>query len=426
MKKISIEINNLSKIYRIGEEFKKPDTLAGSLISWIKSPISNYKMINSLVHFNEDDVNTIMALNDISFNVYEGEIFGVIGKNGAGKSTLLKILSRITSPSGGVIKIHGRVASLLEVGTGFHPELTGRENIFLNGTILGMSKNEIENSFDEIVDFSGIKKFIDTPVKRYSSGMRVRLAFAVASNLKPEILLIDEVLAVGDIDFQKKCLGKMEQIAGDGRTVLFVSHNMAAVASLCTKACLIENGKLEFIGNTPDCIKKYMKSVEVNSSSKLVDRNDRSGNQKLSYIDANLIDRNQNVINTIACGDELILKAKLKINSLEVYKVYFQVNIVDNLGRVLLLCSTAILNKNYDMINSDGTMTCKIPNLQLAPGQYSVFLSVKEMRTVKMDWIENALQFTVVEGDFFGTGRNIPPNSAPFLTKFDIDFKPKK
>lgn len=201
---------------------------------------------------------------------------------------------------------------------------------------------------------------------------------------------------------------------------------MAAVASLCTKACLIGNGKLEFIGNTSDCIKEYMRSVEVNSSKKLFDRDDRSGNQKLSYIDANLIGKNQDVINTIACGDDLILQTKLKINSSEVYKVYFQVNIVDNLGRILLLCSTAILNKNYDMINSDGIMTCKIPNLPLAPGQYSIFLSVKEMRTVKMDWIENALQFNVVEGDFFGTGRNIPQNSAPILTKFEIDFLPNK
>ena len=426
MNNYAIEVNNLSKRYRLGVKDEVHDTLGGAIFAWIKSPLDNYKKLKKLTSFNDNhDEDIIWALKDISLKVPKGEVFGIIGKNGAGKSTLLKILSRITSPTNGEINIHGRVASLLEVGTGFHPDLTGSENIFLNGTILGMSKNEIKNSFDEIVEFSGIEQFIDTPTKRYSSGMRVRLAFAVAASLKPEILLIDEVLAVGDIDFQKKCLGKMGEIANKGRTVLFVSHNMAAISSLCSKACLIKEGKLDYIGTTSDCIEKYMESKEIIKSLLLSDRSDREGNQKLKFVNVKIIDDNNQPINSIACGDDLIISTALSINVPEIRKVYFQVNIMDNLGRILIVCSTAILNKNYDKINSNGKMICKIPKLQLSPGQYSVFLSVKELRTIKMDWIENALQFNVVEGDFYGTGRNIPPNTAPFLTKFEIDFIPK-
>jgi len=205
----------------------------------------------------------IWALKDVSFHVQPGEVVGIIGRNGAGKTTLLKILSRITEPSEGTVDLNGKVSSLLEVGTGFHPELTGRENIFLNGAILGMRKKEIEKKFDEIVDFSGIEKFIDTPVKRYSSGMYVRLAFSIAAHLEPEILLVDEVLAVGDVEFQKKCLGKMGEVSGEGRTVLFVSHNMAAVSNLCVRCALLDSGKLIFMGNVQECVQTYLASSET-------------------------------------------------------------------------------------------------------------------------------------------------------------------
>jgi len=209
----------------------------------------------------------IWALKDVSFEVKQGEVLGIIGKNGAGKSTLLKILSRVTAPSSGEVRIKGRIASLLEVGTGFHPDLTGRENLFLNGAILGMRKSEIRARLDEIVAFSGVEKFIDTPVKRYSSGMTVRLAFAVAAHLEPEILIIDEVLAVGDAEFQKKCLGKMKDVAGEGRTVLFVSHNMGAVSNLCASSLLLSSGRLVFRGSTADVIQRYLKASVQNSSS---------------------------------------------------------------------------------------------------------------------------------------------------------------
>ena len=260
MSDIAIKVENISKCYRIGLKEDNRDSLVNTIVSWIKSPISNFIRLRKLSKFgeyeNSDDI--IWALKDVSFDVRDGEILGIIGRNGAGKSTLLKILSRITDPTSGRAFVNGHVASLLEVGTGFHPELTGRENVYLNGTILGMSKREINKKFDEIVEFSGLEKFIDTPTKRYSSGMIVRLGFSVAAHLEPEILLVDEVLAVGDIEFQKKCLGKMKEVTHLGRTVLFVSHNMHAISRLCPKALLLESGHIKKIGNTLDVINTYL------------------------------------------------------------------------------------------------------------------------------------------------------------------------
>ena len=269
MSDIAIKVTNLSKRYRIGLKEEIHDSLGGAFTSWIKSPISNFKRVQKLSAFNHDNSDDIIwAVKDVSFEVKQGEVLGIIGKNGAGKSTLLKILARITDPTSGTAEINGRVASLLEVGTGFHRELTGRENVYLNGTILGMTKNEIQRNFDEIVDFSGIEKFIDTPVKRYSSGMTVRLAFAVAAHLQPEILLIDEVLAVGDTDFQKKCLGKMKSVAGEGRTVLFVSHNMIAIQGLCGRVLSLKDGKVLEDGEPNDVVANYLQTTSSIVSEK--------------------------------------------------------------------------------------------------------------------------------------------------------------
>jgi len=256
----SIIVENISKRYRIGINENTHDSLRGAIASWIKYPLSNYRRLRSLSKFDENGIGNdiIWAVRDISFDVKEGDILGIIGRNGAGKSTLLKILSRITDPTTGSIKINGKISSLLEVGTGFHPELTGRENVYLNGTIIGMSKKEIDKKFDEIVEFSGVKKFIDTPVKRYSTGMSVRLAFAVAAHIEPEVMIIDEVLAVGDIEFQRKCIGKMDEIGKSGRTVIFVSHNMSAVLSLCKSAMLLEDGRCTAMGRTEEVVKKYL------------------------------------------------------------------------------------------------------------------------------------------------------------------------
>lgn len=244
MSRTVIQVERISKAYRIGAKEEKSDTLAGAIKSVLMTPFRNFKDIKNLKSFNRQEETIFWALRDINFEVKEGEVLGIIGHNGAGKSTLLKILSRITEPTEGRITIHGRVSSLLEVGTGFHPDLTGRENIYMNGTILGMTKREIDRKIDEIIDFSGVSQHIDTPVKRYSSGMTVRLAFSVAAHLDPEILIIDEVLAVGDLEFQRKCLGKMQSVAQAGRTVLFVSHNMTAVSGLCSRGLLLSKGAI--------------------------------------------------------------------------------------------------------------------------------------------------------------------------------------
>lgn len=251
MNDVTVQIENISKRYRIGLADARQETLVGAIMSSVTRPVENLRRLRKLASFNQQEgADIVWALRDVSFEVHQGEVVGIVGRNGAGKSTLLKILSRITEPTYGEAKIRGRVASLLEVGTGFHNELTGRENVYLNGTILGMKKAEIDRKFEEIVEFSGVATYLDTPVKRYSSGMRVRLAFAVAAYLEPEVLLIDEVLAVGDAEFQRKCLGKMEDVAHSGRTVLFVSHNMAAVRALCNRGVYLERGKVLQIGPT--------------------------------------------------------------------------------------------------------------------------------------------------------------------------------
>jgi lipopolysaccharide transport system ATP-binding protein len=278
-----IRVNNLSKRYRIGAAEKGYKTFREAIMEGLSAPVRNFSRLRGLTRFkNGDEADVIWALKDVSFEVNEGEVLGIIGKNGAGKTTILKILSRITEPSSGYAEIRGRVSSLLEVGTGFHPELTGRENIFLNGAILGMRKREIEQKFDDIVGFAEdeVEKYIDTPVKRYSSGMSVRLAFAVAAHLEPEILLVDEVLAVGDIAFQKKCLGKMEDVAKGGRTVLFVSHNMGAVSSLCTRCIRLESGTIVDNGSAASVIRNYLRSLEVTAADETISDDKR----RLEYI----------------------------------------------------------------------------------------------------------------------------------------------
>jgi len=263
----AVTVNELSKRYRIGAKEKRQDTLAGAMLALARRPLTNLRRLRNLTTFSEaDSDDTIWALRDVSFTINSGETVGIIGSNGAGKSTLLKILSRITQPTHGTAVVHGRVSSLLEVGTGFHPDLTGRENVFLNGAILGMTRSEITRKFDEIVDFSDVAKFIDTPVKRYSSGMTLRLAFSVAAHLEPEILMVDEVLAVGDIRFQKKCLGKMGEVASEGRTVLYVAHNMPAISRLCQRAILMGNGSVVHDGPVHEVISAYLNSGVGTSS----------------------------------------------------------------------------------------------------------------------------------------------------------------
>lgn len=269
---LAVKVENLNKLYRIGVATESSDSIAGALSNFIRSPLSNLKKYRSLYDFGDVDFDAIRggedtlgedllwAVRNMTFDVPRGQVLGIIGHNGAGKSTLLKILSRITAPTHGRVELHGRLSSLLEVGTGFHQELTGRENVYLNGTILGMRKREVDREFDEIVAFSGVERFLDTPVKRYSSGMKVRLAFAVAAHLRPEILIIDEVLSVGDAEFQRKCMGKMEAIGEEGRTILFVSHNMPAVTRLCDRVLMVDQGSIMMDGTPHDVVSGYLSS----------------------------------------------------------------------------------------------------------------------------------------------------------------------
>jgi len=298
MSKTAVSVDSLSKVYRIGVRGNSNDSFGSAMLDFARSPLNNFRKYRSLYRFSDDELaddykgeDILWALRDVSFNVDRGEVVGIIGVNGAGKSTLLKVISNITPPTMGTIRIRGRVSSLLEVGTGFHPELTGRDNIYLNGTILGMRKREVDAKFDEIVDFAGVDKFLDTPVKRYSMGMRVRLAFAVAAHLEPEILIIDEVLAVGDAEFQKKCLNKMEDVGKEGRTVLFVSHNMAAVTRLCSRGILLSAGSVIGDSDAHSIVSTYLTSGMGSAASReWPDINDAPGDDSVRLRSIRVID----------------------------------------------------------------------------------------------------------------------------------------
>ena len=355
------------------------------------------------------------ALRDVSFEVKRGEVVGIIGRNGAGKSTLLKILSNITEPTSGRARIRGRVASLLEVGTGFHPELTGRENIFLNGAILGMSRDEIKRKFDEIVEFSGVEKFIDTPVKRYSSGMHVRLAFAVAAHLEPEILIIDEVLAVGDAEFQKKCLGKMNEVAKGGRTVLFVSHNMAAIEGLCTQGILLEWGSVSYIGQPVEAIAKY-----VSASSELPtyeiclkEHPHRTIHRTPVFCSLRLTNDDGETLSVAPLGKPVTFKIELKTDR-PVRGASLGLHICDMHGRRIMTChsryqTTAVLNIDGELL-----VQCRLPSCRLMPGRYSIVLGLA-VANEHIDRIEPAMEFEVAPVDIYGTGKVPPTRDGIFV-----------
>ena len=335
-----------------------------------------------------------------------GEVLGIIGRNGAGKSTLLKILSRITKPTSGQVELRGRVGSLLEVGTGFHPELTGRENIYLNGTILGMRKSEIDRKFDEIVAFSEIERFLDTPVKHYSSGMYMRLAFAVAAHLEPEILIVDEVLAVGDAEFQKKCLGKMGEVARGGRAVLFVSHNMAALQRLCHSACLLHAGTVVTHGQTSCVIAQYTSSSHSNGSQLLETRLDRMGSGLLRLSQITVFDSHGRRVTELPTGTAAQICFRLHNCSREVFRhIMMAVGIDDELGtRIANLNTECTVWEPSPVGPSDAMIVLDIPRLPLMPGRYSLTTFLTNAGTI-LDWVRDAATLDVVVGDYFGTGR---------------------
>lgn len=410
MTKLMLKVENLSKQYRLG--LVGTGTISHDLNRWwskVRGKEDPYlKVGEANDRSKKGESSYVWALQDLNFEVQEGEVLGIIGKNGAGKSTLLKILSRVTSPTVGEIKTRGRIASLLEVGTGFHPELTGRENIYLNGAILGMTKAEIKNKEDEIIDFSGCERYIDTPVKRYSSGMRVRLAFAVAAFLEPDILVVDEVLAVGDAEFQKKAIGKMQDISNtDGRTVLFVSHNMAAVKSLCSKCIVLEHGKIVFEGNTDHAVDYYLK-VDIAQNS-LIERSDRKGNQKLQVKSVNFFNKRNELVNDVLSGEYLKVKIEIRKNSDVNYKkLFLAINFIDTNFNFALSYTNDEMGVGLQELDSKSIIELEIPNLYLRAGAYNLRILITENDTQPhnfIDLIENAATIKVLAGDLWKSGK---------------------
>jgi len=403
-----ISVEHLTKKYDLG--VISTGTLSRDLNRWwarLRGQSDPYSTIGQRDHF-ERIGESILALDDVSFKVEQGEALGVIGKNGAGKSTLLKILSRVTAPTSGVVKVKGRMGSLLEVGTGFHPELTGRENVYLNGAILGMRKDEVDRKFDEIVDFSGVEKFIDTPVKRYSSGMYVRLAFAVAAHLDPEILVVDEVLAVGDAEFQKKCLGKMGDVAGEGRTVLFVSHNMAMIETLCTSSILLDDGKLIEFSNTEEVIEIYLNKVEENATNSLVKRDLDDKDKIAMYTQAKLLDKDKQSVNSIQMGEDLIIQLDF-ISHQRIRTPKFGVRLYNSMKQDLISWRTNETYGEMPPIKKGGTLFLHIRSLNLLPGIYHLALGVSDGYQ-NYDYVEDALTIEITPKAVYSTGK-IPKRS---------------
>jgi lipopolysaccharide transport system ATP-binding protein len=413
MSDVAIRVENLSKRFVLGERIGIK-TFRETLQDLFTAPFRRWVKNNGDVPQEKVDTDKVIwALKDVSFEVKHGEVLGIIGPNGAGKSTLLKILSRITEPTGGYAEIRGRVGSLLEVGTGFHPELTGRENIYLNGAILGMSKAEIRRKFDDIVSFAGVEKFIDTPVKRYSSGMQVRLAFAVAAHLEPEILIIDEVLAVGDAEFQKRCLGKMNEVSRSGRTVLFVSHNMAAIEGLCAKAMRLEAGRLAELGNPLHIIANYLKN-----------RCEPKGEYDLRHIVRPcpspamfelLQIRNSagSCVGEVRCGDDVTIL--LRISATEpILRARIAIRFFNSKGERVLTCHSDYQFPQRLVIKGYTLCSCEIFGLRLVPGDYSIELQLDDWQTI-YDKISDGISIRVLPKDLYGTGRLIPSNATIWL-----------
>ena len=412
MGEIAIRVQNLGKQFTIGRS-EQNKTLAEGLTHAVRAP---FRVVAALARGQwrrqRQADNAIWALEDVSFEVKHGEVVGVIGRNGAGKSTLLKILSRITAPTRGQAEIHGRVGSLLEVGTGFHPELTGRENIYLNGAILGMKRVEISRKFDEMVEFSEIGRFIDTPVKQYSSGMYLRLAFAVAAHMEPEILLVDEVLAVGDAAFQKKCLGKMSDVAHQGRTVLFVSHNMAAVSSLCSRVVALKDGRVWADGST-QVIQDYLESLAERPTEG--ERQSVSPSQKIWITRVWCADRNGQEVPVVMSGQDVSVCLEYRCRE-PISPPDFALTIYDRLGQGIFYCDSACTpcGPRPARLAERGVVRCAITRLPLVEGSYRINVLVHRNRQAE-DHVEGATRMVVEAGDFYRNGRLPPANYAPFL-----------
>ena len=399
MSDVVIKVENVGKQYHLGKV--GTGTIANDLNRWwqmARGKEDPYLKIGDTNDRTQKSSNNdvVWAIKDISFEVKQGEVLGIIGKNGSGKSTLLKILSRVTAPTIGDIKVKGRIASLLEVGTGFHPDLSGRENIFLNGAILGMTKKEIKSKFDEIVEFSGVERYIDTPVKRYSSGMYVRLAFAVAAHLEPEILIVDEVLAVGDAEFQKKCLGKMKDVSGEGRTVLFVSHNMAAVKSLCTKALVLVNGSVTYLGQTSNAVSHYLLGSNISQNKILFDNKYNLEKFTLHEISLNAVGLTSDLILDEYQEIELNTKITIKGDQKDLQLTYV-LNNQD--GEPLFAFSHIIAGNNERLSQGYNHLVCKLPKgfLNIATYSLDIYIIQNSKNTIFLE--KDIINFNIQEGE---------------------------
>jgi lipopolysaccharide transport system ATP-binding protein len=396
-----LEILNISKRYRIEHLSRTYPTFREKILQTFQRG----------AHETEE----FWALKDVSFDINPGDSIGIIGRNGAGKSTLLKILSKITPPTNGKIISRGRIASLLEVGTGFHPELTGRENVFLNGSLLGMKRKEIDKKFDDIVDFSGVEKFLDTPLKHFSSGMQLRLAFAVAAFLDPEILIIDEVLAVGDIEFQKKCIGKIGEIGKSGRTILFVSHNFEIMQRVCEKGVLLDAGKTVQLGTMIECIETYKKRVNKLFDQNLSIRTDRKGSGKVTIDNINLINAKGVSCKAVFSGERIKFQFLFKNRKNVRGQFQFDVGLLTDDEKHISWFSTSVAKTSVNFINGgDLEIDLLIDKLPLMPGVFQLIVYCKVDDEVS-DWVLNAFEFQVVAGDFYGTDKLNHPSFGHFL-----------
>jgi lipopolysaccharide transport system ATP-binding protein len=413
----AIKVENLSKRYRLGVINR--DMLYKDWQSrwakWRGKPDPNAPI--GTVHASRiEHGDEFWALRNIDLEVEEGEMLGIIGRNGAGKSTLLKILSQITAPTEGSIKIKGRIASLLEVGTGFHPELTGRENVFLNGAILGMSRREVRAKFDEIVDFAEIEEFIDTPVKRYSSGMYVRLAFAVAAHLEPEILIVDEVLAVGDAGFQQKCIGKMGEVNRQGRTVIFVSHNMAILSSLCSSGVLLNGGQVSK-SKCPieNAIEEYIAETSLVAGTKLALRKDRRGEGRILLKDLNILADDGTERDFFVSGQPIAFRIRYACQpGLSLDGLDFGISVYHSKNGFLTQLSNTLSGEIFPKLQGDGFATCLLQKMPLTEGIYFLNVIIKQQGTIQ-DWVQEAKVLRVLDGDYYGTGRSVSKSHGGVL-----------
>lgn len=427
MTDIVIKAEDLGKRYIIGHQAEtgRFPTLRDVLVQNARALLQKTKdLVQGKPIIFGDTFEEVWALRNVSFEIKRGEVVGIIGRNGAGKSTLLKILSRITEPSAGRVTVRGRVASLLEVGTGFHLELTGRENIYLNGAILGMTRAEIKSRFDEIVEFAEVEKFLDTPVKRYSSGMCVRLAFAVAAHLEPEILVVDEVLAVGDAAFQKKCLERTKDVSSHGRTVLFVSHNLAALSSICASGILLERGRLVLSAGMNEVLAAYVGSLEDGRRGTSMGlRSDRVGNGKVRISDMRIVSAEQAGPElTEAAGDLVIELEYVTSGSEPCRNVSVAVGVHGPLDEPLFHLSTTTCAQDFECIPRRGVFVCRVSNSPLASGRYPVNVFVSVNGEIA-DWIQNAGAIDVTPRDHFGTGRLPPADQGHLYVRHDWNVK---